>query len=246
MQLVTLEQLEGDVQLRADVVGSTTTYPLSEIDDYINRGIARVHGLLAKSGEPYYRTLFEFTSASGQQQYYTTSASGVPAGTAVLPTDIFLVESLDVQVNGNAWIPCERMNWSRRNDFQAALPQWPVIASLYEFMGSGATANLFLAPPPAGAIPYRLSYWPVAATLVEESDTWDSANRWDEYVINFAARLVADRDENYELSARLDAAIAQMEATIREEGANRIKGSAPKVRRSRYRRGWGGPWGGAP
>lgn len=232
------------MQLRADVASSSGTlaYPLTEITDYINRGIARVHGLLALSGMPYYRSSATFVTTNAQQQYYTTAAANVPAGTAVLPTDIFRVEALDVQVQSSRWLNAERFNWERRNDYQQSDWYWPVMTSLYDYMGSGATAAIFLMPPPSGAINVRLWYTPVAPQLANAADTWDSANRWDEYVIDFAARLLAERDENYELVARLDVSLAAMEAVIKAEGESRISGQAPKIRRHRYRRG-GWPWG---
>lgn len=247
MLLVTLGQLQTAVQLRADVAGSAQAYPLDEITDYINRGIARIHGILSNTGEGYYRTQFTFNTTSAQQFYYTTAATGTPAGTAVLPTDIFRLEAVDAQTNGR-WINCQRMNWERRNDFQQTDPILPMFTYLYDFSGSGATTSVFLTPPPSGSLPVRVWYYPVLAPLAQPNDSWDSANRWDEYVIAFAAMLVAERDQNFELVGQLKGDIAGIEEAIKTEAASRVTGAAPKVRRSRYRRvnpwGWGG--GGAP
>ena len=246
MLTTTLALLQTAVQLRADVVGSVSTYGLTEITDYINRGIARVHGLLAKSGEPYYRTLANFMLVGTQQNYYTTAAVGVPAGTAVLPTDIFMVEALDIQLQNNLWSNCDRMNWEERNDYQQNSTFSPLVQAKFQFMGSGAQASIYITPPPQGGLPARVWYWPVPVVLVSAGDTWDTANRWDEYVIAFAARLIAERDENYQLSMRLDQTIAQMDETIKVEGENRIKGAAIKIRRRRYKRNnfpWGSPGG---
>ena len=234
MLLVTLAQLQNDVQLRADVAGSVAAYPLSEITDYINRAIARIHGILSNTGEGYYRSNATFNTTGGQQTYYTTSASGVPAGTAVLPTDIFRLEAVDAQTSGR-WVNCERMNWERRNDFQQTDPFIPFFSYLYDYSGSGATSAIFLTPPPSGTLPVRIWYYPVPVTLVAGTDTWDSANRWDEYVIAFAAMLLAERDQNFELVAQLKADIAGIEQAIAAEAASRVTGAAPKVRRSRYR-----------
>jgi hypothetical protein len=243
MLLVTLSQLQADVQLRADVSGSVQAYPLSEITDYINRAIARIHGILSNTGEGYYRSNATFNTTSGQQTYYTTSASGVPAGTAVLPTDIFRLEAVDSQVAGR-WQNCERMNWERRNDFQQTDPFVPFFTYLYDYSGSGPNSAIFLTPPPSGTLPVRIWYYPVPVTLVSGTDSWDSANRWDEYVVAFAAMLLAERDQNFELVAQLKADIAGIEQAIHAEAASRVTGAAPKVRRSRYRRfspwGWGG------
>lgn len=243
MLLVTLSSLIAEVQKRADIQNATTFIPTADITEYVNRGISRVHGLLAKSGEPYYRSSASWSTTSGQQQYYTTSAVGVPSGTNVLPTDIFLVEALDAQVQGTRFLNCERFQFERRNDFQQPGPWEPLTTFLYDFRGSGASASIFLQPPPTGAQAMLLWYFPVPPQLAANGDTWDSANRWDAYVIDWAARLCAEKDENYELCARLDASLAQLEAMIQHEAENRIKGAAPKVRRTRYNRRGGWPWG---
>lgn len=242
MLTVTLAQLQAEVQKRADIQGSTPFIPLTDITEYVNRAIARVHGLLASAGEPYYRSSATWTTVAQQQQYYTTAATGVPAGTAVLPTDLFLVEGVDAQVQSNRWLNCERFNFERRNDYQQSDWYWPIMTSLYDYRGSGASASIFLMPPPSGAIPMRVWYYPIAPQLVNAGDTWDTANRWDSYVIDWAARLCAEKDENYELCARLDMALAQVEERIKIEAESRISGQAPKIRRHRYRRG-GWPWG---
>jgi len=240
--LVRLDFLQGEVQKRADVQNETQLIPLADITEYINRAIARVHGLLAKSGEPYYRTVFQWTTTSGQQTYYTTAATGVPAGTAVLPTDMFLIIGLDAQIQNAFWANCDRMNFEQRNDLQQSNAFTPIRTVLYDYNGSGPNAAIYLQPPPNGVMPLRVWYFPVAPQLAAPSDTWDSANRWDSYVIAFAARYCAEKDENYELCARLDKEVAEMEATIKAEGESRISGAAPKIRRRRYRKG-GWPWG---
>jgi len=240
--LVTLPQLQAEVQKRADIQNATPFVPLADITEYVNRAIARVHGLLADSGEPYYRSLGTWTTTSQQQTYYTTAAVGVPAGTAVLPTDIFRVEGVDCQIQNQRWLNCERFNFERRNDYQASDFFWPIVTYLYDFRGSGAQTAIFIQPPPPGAVNLRVWYYPTPPQLAVPTDTWDTANRWDSYVIDWAARLCAEKDENYELCARLDVALAQVESRIKAEAESRISGQAPKIRRRRYRRaGW--PWG---
>lgn len=242
MLTVTLAQLQAEVQKRADVQNATQFVPLTDITEYINRAWARLYGVLCRTGENYYLNSAQWTTVANQQTYYTTSASGVPAGTAVLPTDMYLVRGVDAQVQSNRWLNCERHNFERRNDYQQSDWYWPIMTSLFDYRGSGANGSIFLQPPPAGQILMRVWYYPAPVALANGSDTLDTGNRWDSYVIDWAARLVAEKDENYELCARLDAQIAKLEDEIKAEAASRNSGQAPKIRRHRYRRG-GWPWG---
>lgn len=248
MLTVTLAQLQAEVQKRADLQNSLAFAPLADITEYINRAWARLYGKLSRAGENYYLRVAQWTTTSQQQWYYTTAATvGIdgnspPAGTTVLPTTIYLVKGVDAQVQTNRWLNCERFNWERRNDYQQSDWYWPIMTSLYDYQGSGASAAIFLMPPPAGNIPMRVWYYPEPVVLVNGTDTVDTGNRWDSYVIDWATRLLAEKDENWDLCTRLDASIMKLESEILAEIANRNAGQAPKIRRHRYRRG-GWPWG---
>lgn len=240
-----LSDLILDVRKRADVVGSTTTYPDADITEYINQGWARIYGMLCRTGENHYRANATWTTVSGQDTYYTTAATGVPAGSNVLPTDMWLVKAVDVQVQAGRWLNATRYQEEQRNDYQASDWSWP-IQPLYDYQGSGNTASLRFIPPPSAATPMRMFYYPAAARMSANTDTIDGGNGWEIYAIDWAAKECAAMDANYELIQNvLNPDMAAMEANIRAEAASRNAGVAPKIRKVRYRpRAWVWPGGG--
>lgn len=237
MRLRQLSDLRSDIRLRADVVNATGRYADSEVNEYWNQAWTKVYGLLAETGENYYLTQAPtFNTVSGQNTYYTTAATGVPAGTNVLPTDMWDIKGVDVQVNGPRWSTAQRFQFEQRNDYQDVDLSFPIVP-LYDYQGSGATASVEIIGNINAVYPIRVWYYPAAARLVNDTDTVDGGNGWERMAVDIAARWIADRDENYELSARLDAAIAEWDARIRQEAASRNLGQAPKMRKSmRYKR----------
>lgn len=242
-----LSDLIADTRKRCDLEGATAFIPDADVTELINQGWARIYGILCTTGEPYYLTQFQWTTVANQDTYYTTSATGVPAGTALLPTDMWRVKGLDVQVvQTGIWNPAYRLQFDMRDDYQQWGWNWPAIPK-YDYRGSGAIASIVFAPIPTGAYPVRLWYYPSALRMSNNTDTIDGGNGWEIYAIDWAARRCAEKDENYELCARIDGALAEMLASIRAEASSRNAGLAPKIRRSRYRGGpgwWGGGWGG--
>jgi len=239
VRLRQLSDLQADIQKRADIQNSTAFIPLSDITEYINQGWTRIYGVLCRTGENYYLANSQITTVSGQASYYTTSATGVPAGTAVLPTNMWDIKGVDVQIQTGRWANAERMQWEQRNDYQPGDFAWPM-KPYYDYQNSGVQASVLLMPVPTGGIPVNVWYYPAAVRLSANTDTIDGGNGWEIYAIDWAARRCAEKDENYELCARLDRSLEEMLNDIRAEAASRNAGIAPKVRRVRYKQ-WGGP-----
>lgn len=243
-----LVDLRNDVRKLADVENATQFIPDADLNEYISQGWTRIYGLLCTNGENYYLSQATFTTVSGQDTYYTTGAVGKPAGTTVLPTDLWRVKGLDVQIQSNGrWANAQRFQFEQRNDYQDSSWSWPT-CPLFDYEGSGLAATIRFIPVP-NASSVRLYYFPAAVRMSADSDVIDGGNGWELYAIRWAARECAKKDENYELIAQLNAEMAEMVAAIEKEAASRNAGIAPKVRRSpRYKRGWGthgggGSWG---
>jgi hypothetical protein len=83
----------------------------------------------------------------------------------------------------------------------------------------------------------RLWYYPAAVRMVADTDTIDGGNGWELAAIDWAARMCAERDENYDLCARLDQSFAAHMQNVLDEAANRNAGQAKKIRRVRYKDG---------
>lgn len=239
MRLRALVDLRSDVRLRADVMNAVIKFPDSEINEYVNQAWTKVYGRLAHTGEKYYvvRPAPVLNTAANQDTYFTTGSTvSPPAGTAILPLDMWNIVGVDIQVNGPRWQTCQRSQFDQRNDFQDASFAWPTIP-LYSYEGSGNNACIIFNPMPPGIYPFRLWYYQAATRLVKDDDTLDGGNGWERMAVDIAARWVAERDENFELAGRLDMAIAEWDQRLEMESASRNTGQPPKVRRSqRYKR----------
>lgn len=249
MRVRSLANLIGDVQKRADVENATLFMPTTDITELVNQGWTRIYGKLCRTGESYYLSPSTFTTVASQDTYYTTAATGVPAGTNLLPLDLWDIKGVDVQIQAaGIYTGAKRYQFEQRNDYQQFGWSWPVVP-LYDYRGSGASAALNFIPAPPAGILVRLWYYPAAVRLVNNSDTLDGGNGWEIYAIDWAARRIAEKDENYELCARIDGALAEMERAIDAEAATRNTGQAPRLRRTRYKRSfgfWGPGSGGQP
>jgi hypothetical protein len=249
VRLRQLSDLQLDVQKRADVQNATSFMPLADITELINQGWTRVYGLLCDTGEDYYRTQNNFNTVAGQNTYYTTNDAGAPAGTALLPTDLYKIKGVDMQAQQSpGWCPCDRFEFQRRCDYDLTSWGWPVVP-MYDYSNSGNVAALWFIPQMPASVPVRLWYYPAAVRMANNADTIDGGNGWEIYAIDWAAKRVAVKDENWDLVQVISQDLLEMEARIKAEGANRNAGQAFKMQRRRYRKmnyGFGpgsmGPW----
>lgn len=245
MRLRQLSDLRSDVRKRAQIEGATTYIPDADITEYVNQAWTRVYACLCRTGEDYYMTEANFTSVAGQDTYTTTSGTG-PAGTTVLPTDMWTIKGVDLQFQSTQWIPCYRAEFEQRDDYQNSNAwAWPS-RPMYFFRNSGVSTYLRFLPVPNSSQTIKVTYYPVAVRLIADGDTLDGENGWERWVVDVAARWAAEKDENYDLCARLDGAIAKWEADVKAEAASRNTEEAPRMRQKRYkRRGlWGPGYGG--
>jgi hypothetical protein len=233
----TLAELRDDVRLRADIVGATERFSDDELNEYVNQAWTKVYGRLAETGENYYLSESStFSTVSGQDTYYTTANASAPAGTAVLPTDLWTLKGVDAQVNGPRWSTCQRWQFEQRNDYQDVDFAWPSVP-MYDYQGTADIASVRLLPVPTAIYPFRVWYIPACPRLVTDQNTIDGGNGWERIAVDLAALWVAEKDDRFDLCERLDASMARWEQRLALEGSNRNLGQAPKMRRSmRYKR----------
>lgn len=243
-----LSDLILDVRKLTGTESATTFIPDADITELLNQGWTRVYGVYAASGENYFLSESTFSTVAGQPTYATTAATG-PAGTNVLPLDLWDVKGVDVLETNGFYRAAHRLEFERRNDFQLAAGAswgWPS-RKFYDYRQMGNAAGLTLYPTPDIVTTVNLWYFPAAVRLVNSTDTWDGGNGWERWAIAIAARWVAIKDENYDLVQSLEREIASWEVAVKAEAQNRNTEEAPRMRRSRYVRrrgaGWPFPWG---
>lgn len=212
----TQSEMRDAVRRRVDIKGNVglARHPDADINDYVNRGIAALYRLLCR--------------VNGDQRYLATAPIPTLAGVArySLPDDFQHAISLEGTINGRTY-RFDSYDWSQRPWLENRTTGEPY---LFRLLGD----ELELMPVPSG--PYQLELWyvPSAPQLTEDNDPFDTIVRLDDYVVDYAARLVAERDENYELMGAVAQHLAELKADIEVFcSSNRNQANPPQPIRTR-------------
>ncbi len=224
MRVRSAAQLISDVRLRSDQVVTAGSVPFiddSTILEWVNQGYARLYDKLAKTGEQYNLTQTTITTSNGVFDYQ-------------LPPDFFRGVGVDIMIGGY-WSPAHRFHFEQRNDYQNVTGDWtwPVFI-YYDFWQN----SLHFIPTPNGQYPVRLWYVPTAQRMTLNDggnpagslSVMDGINGWEEYVIDWAAKKCAQRDENFDLANSLLADLKETEAHILSMASSRNPTEAPRTR----------------
>ena len=89
--------------------------------------------------------------------------------------------------------------------------------------------NYELLPTPDGVYSGTLWYVPHTTELSSDSSTFDTVNRLDDYVIAWAAKLIATKDKNWDLVGECRATLGELTQEIEVLGRSRDENSPPRV-----------------
>lgn len=155
-------------------------------------------GMANASLQQLYEKLIE---AYGADYFVQASADITTTGatdTYALPTDFFKLLGVDLRVwpSGTAntgWLTVWKFNFAERNNYSLrGAAGWRGPPMRYRLRGS----NIVFMPVPAGGQTLRLWYAPVFTPLVNDSDTFDGVNGWEEWVVNDVAMKALVKDES--------------------------------------------------
>lgn len=227
--VITLSTIRLAAQRRADMENSSFVSN-AEWLGLINSGIQELYDKLVE--------------AYGSDYYLQTAATITTDGTNdkyALPTDFFKLLGVDLQLSGSStgttgWISLWRFNFAQRNQYTLPNIQtlWGRTNLKYRLAGS----NIWFIPLPAASQTLRLWYAPRFTALVNDADTFDGINGWEEFVILSAAINARIKEESpvQELMAML----ARQDERLTSIKENRDAG-APGVTVDVYRaNGWSG------
>lgn len=228
--------LIADTRARCDQ--TTSNGAIAYIDDatileWLNQAWADLYDHLVKSGEHYYL----------RRDIYVTQPS---VDAYPLPADHYKTMGVSVQTSGR-WVPAHRFQFERRDDaqmFGEGGMGWPFTLH-YDLWGQ----TMQWLELPAGGYSIRHFYYPVAARMTlndggspaGSNSFIDGVNGWELYVIDWAAKKCAERDENTDLASMLAGDIAQTLGRIVSMSTTRNPGEAPKTRIVRGNGGRRGP-----
>jgi len=251
--VVTLATIRTVVRQQADMTNSQFVTD-AELTGYINSSYQELYGLIAqKFGNDY------FTSGSPDNwfQFLTDGVSSsypLPDGTAtyvlkdgstVAPA-FFKLLGVDLQVaptsGQDGWLTIKPFPFVERNRFsfpnvQAAYGRRTSLR--YRVNGN----RIWITPVPSGGQNIRLWYVPRFVPLVNGTDTLDTVNGWEEYIIIDSAIKAKDKEESD--TSVLMARKAEIVRRMESEAENRDAGSPSTVGDSRrYNGSYGGDGGG--
>lgn len=218
MRTRSLAQLIGDVRVRSDQV--TSNGQIAYIDDatiaeWLNQAWADLYDRLIKTGEHYYLSRDVYLTVAGQQAY-------------PLPHDHYKTMGVSVVVNSYPQ-PAHRFQFERRDDMQPmGGMSWPYDLH-YDLWGQ----TMQWLEPVASGYEVRHHYYPVAQRMnpADPANSFiDGVNGWEVYVRDWAAKMCATRDENFDLANVLQGDIDRAMARIVSMSSTRNPGEAPKTR----------------
>lgn len=197
--LVTLEELREGAQERADMENATFVSE-TRWNDWINKGASKFYDILTRTFEDYNLK---------QTQLSVASSSSVQ----VLPSDFYKLRALDEIISGSASVD--------------------PTTGLVVINGQGVTLlpynlnerNSYTQP--TGTRNLVMTYIPAMIPLVNDSDTIDSINGWEDYIELYAAiqARIKEEDDVTDLKAELN----EVQDQITRSAPNRDAGMPPKM-----------------
>lgn len=220
-----LEQMRNGVRKFANVQGTTALarHPDADLNDYINRALGSLHRRL--------------TAALPDQRFLASTTITMVAGQATyaLPALFDFLISIEMTADGSRrWLQAYEM--VERPALVSPNTPTNGIPLVYRLRGG----NIEFLPAPSSEYEPLLWYIPSASQLASDAATYDTISRLDDYIIAYAARLVAIKDKNWDLvnvacKPMLDELVPEIEALAR----NRDRNSPPRVQDTRPRDAWG-------
>jgi len=208
------QDLINDAQRRADVESATDRHPRADILRYINQGCAEVYDLIVQArGKTYFR-------ATPQQ---ITLTGGTTTRYQLDPSFYRLISARVKEPSGYRLLPftVEDEPWLRETNNTLATPTHYEIQPGY----------IELLPQHGGGRVVVVDYIPVFTDLSDSTgSTFDGIDGWEEYAVLFAAKNIADKDENWELSQAVDAEMTRMRGRIQSLAGHRDNYRAERVK----------------
>ncbi len=221
-QLVSGQSLIDAAYKRSDNDGATERHPRTDVLGYVNAGGAELYDLLVEArGRSYFR--------KRPPQTITTAAS---TSQYALASDFYRLISVRLNEPGGDVLQPYRAEdepWLRES---SSSTDWP---TFYELQNG----YIELLPLHKASLSVILDYVPVFTALADNgTPAMDAINYWHEYVICFAAKCMAIRDEDFELVRAITEQMNGYRARIKTLAPTRDAFRAEKVKDTRGKRWW--------
>ena len=214
---VSLDTLSQRVLQRANLQGAARFIDRAELADYINGSISEwvdeVRGTTWNG--TYNRSTQTIATVNGTQTY-------------ALAAGFLSLISVDVAISGGVVVSARSYQEEERNVFRnlPTLAGWGIAQPIYyQLQGS----NISFIPIPSGVFSVAVNYAPTAPTLVAGTDTLDSINGWEEFIVLDAAIKCVIKAGQNDTVALLTGRLETQRARIRSLAPRRDQQFAERV-----------------
>ncbi len=211
--------LIDDAYKRADLESATDRHPRASVLRYVNQGGAELWDLLIEARGP------EYFRATPQTITTTTETTSY----ALNPSFYMLISARweDEAGFGDPLVPFDGQEEPALRDRQLNVTGYP---SNYQLRRTvPGTDSLEVLPEHRADLSIIVEYVPCFTDLTDASSSYFyGVNGWEEYIVDYAARKMATKDEEWPLVRELDADMAMLR--------KRILNLAPKRDMHRARR----------
>jgi hypothetical protein len=196
----------------------------SELTGLVNRSMAELYDLIIENyGEDYYISSATTPLVSGTDAY-------------ALPADFYKLVGVDLVISSTNKIPMKRFEFFERNNqnYSAAF-----FDQVYRYRLRGS--NLVFSPIPNTTNSFTLWYVPLPTQLVNDSDTLQGFNGWEEYIIVDAAikmRIKEETDTTQLMQQKIDLIERLKKITDNRDAAFPTRVIDTETYGNRYGRRW--------
>lgn len=177
----TLLQLRTRARSRAEMTNSTFCTD-SEINDWLNLGLAELYDLTVRAYEDYYTVPQSISISAGNS--------------VVLPSTFYKLRAVDYDLNGQ-WVGIGPYNFEQRNR-RGSSDLWSAVfytGRRYRLMGP----NFTVTPVDSAIGTYQLWVIPFVTKLANNTDeipAFLSDTQWDEYIVLYAVERMLSKEES--------------------------------------------------
>jgi hypothetical protein len=195
--------LIDDALIRADVQEATDRHPRSEVLRYVNQGRTELYDILAEAyGRSYFRSSSPFV--------ITTETDTLVYSTDFPPTFYQLISVRVSDSNGSYSQPLDPLQPQEEPWLQSTSANgWP---THYELR----PAALGIYPRHNADLTITMEWIPACTDLADSTSTTnaDGFNGWEEYVVEFAARRIFQKDDEGQQAAECVQEMARLKDRI--------------------------------
>jgi hypothetical protein len=223
---VTLLTLRTRIYRRADLVGATSRFPTSEVDDEINESIAALLRKLANGrGHDHYEKEQSITTVAGQSLYQ-------------MADDFWELISVEFEAGGGDIVYVEPFSRANRPELRSTNPGWSGQVFRYRIRGKTSlnvegdalqTDNIEFLPIPQPGRTIKLYYLPAPIKLTADDHIFDGIAGLEEWVVLDVAAKLMQRNNRLDRVAALRSERDVIEADVIQHAPKRSRSGPPQV-----------------